>query len=445
MSFKNANQAIMRFVMQYGNTSRGYDTTRALIDARRFNSTITERDLGDNGKMREFKLNYYPIMCDAEGNCSDSICSTGTRMEPKQLSFNLTQCTASKVWELHADDIRFVDGNMTFSDHAIAMVNSTLPALRRAMAMDQAAILVAHAGLHLDGNATRRITMANQTNGSINPVGQWEIEREFSDGGFNPPFIIGSGEVYTWQRSMAAAGLNAAGLNLARLGAVNVYYDALIAQAVGDGGDHIIAFDPQVLKFLTFNRNAGLFATDLISLDSLDTLYARGNSSVQRGILRDPVTGLNWDLYVRFDPCCGPDNGGCWTFQVKLIWDIFFLPDIACNIQGVNGIFHYTTCPPVLVPCPTGDSVPPAATSKVYGYDPAFGYPMYITDITLGAANASINATVQNDAEFLSVLQGVPGVPALTIAAGVIKYTGYTALTGSMNNGTVPIAFAVIP
>lgn len=430
----------MRFVMQYGNTSRGYDTTRALIDARRFNNTITERDLGDNGKMREFKLNYYPINCDAEGSCTDNVCGTGTRMEPKQLNFNLTQCTASKVWQLDAEDVRFVDGNMTFSDHAIAMVNSTLPALRKAMAMDQAALLVAHAGLHLDGNPTRRVTMANQTNGSINPTGQWEIEREFMDGGFNAPFIIGSGEVFTWQKSMMAAGLNAAGLNLARLGAVNVYYDALIAQAVGDGQDHIIAFDPQVLKFMTFNRNAGIFATNMASLDSLDSLYAQGNNSVQRGVLRDPVTGLLWDLYVKFDPCCGAAQEGCWTFQLKLIWDIFFMPDVACNIQGVNGIFHYTTCPAVLPPCPTGDPVPPPAASKAFTWNPTFAYPQHVSDITLGAKTTSPDVTINSDTDLLAVLNGAFGM-AFTLNTGVFSYTGYSALSGSINNGSIPIAF----
>src|ERR1043165_7667458 len=98
MSFRNANQAIQKFILGWGNRARSYEIIRALMDARRFNNTIQEADNGTNGKQRELKITYYPILCDTEGSCSDNVCDTSTVVEPKQANFNLTQCSASKVY-----------------------------------------------------------------------------------------------------------------------------------------------------------------------------------------------------------------------------------------------------------------------------------------------------------------------------------------------------------
>src|SRR4051812_16230259 len=101
MSFKNANQQIQRFVLNWGNLARSYEIIRALVDSRRFNSTITEKDNGPDGKLREFKMSYIPILCDTEGSCSDSVCDSGTVVAPKQKNFLLKQCTASKVYQIN--------------------------------------------------------------------------------------------------------------------------------------------------------------------------------------------------------------------------------------------------------------------------------------------------------------------------------------------------------
>jgi hypothetical protein len=442
MSFKNANQAVQRFVLNWGNTARTYEIIRALMDARRFNTTINEEaDLGKSGKLRKFIMTYMPILCNTEGSCTSNICDPGEVVEPMQRDFIPKQCSASKVYQIDAADLRLVDGNYTFSDHAIGIINSAFPDLRRTLALDMATLLIANAGLQPDGNPTRRMSFVNNTNGVINPTGQWEVERTFQDSGLGSPIIIGSGEVFTWQKAQDAAGLNAQGLNLTRLGATNSYYDALISQAVGDGADHIFAFDPTVLKFVTWSKNAGMFATDVASLSNLEAMYNNGHPTLLKGVLLDPATGISWDLNIHFDPC-GDGSEGVWKFQLKLVWDIFFMPDIACNIQGLNGIFHYTTCPPVLAPCPTGDAIPDPAAAQTFSWNPAFAYPLYVHSAKVGGVESTPNVNVTSDADTVALLNDIGGGIHFTLVGANIQYTGYSAISGNLNDGNVVITFA---
>jgi hypothetical protein len=86
MSFQNANLQIQSNLLTRAKSDTRYKLIDALVDARRQNNTITETDLGANGKLRQFKMNYYPVVCDGEGSCDDSICDTGTMYSIKSLS-----------------------------------------------------------------------------------------------------------------------------------------------------------------------------------------------------------------------------------------------------------------------------------------------------------------------------------------------------------------------
>ena len=437
MSFQNASLPISRFVPNWAKTNRYYEATKAVIDASNLNRNITVQDLGTQlGKLRMFKLNYYPIVCDAEGDCADNICSPGERLEPKQAFFQLTKCTASKVFELDASDIRLIDdGGMSFSDHAKSQIASTMPAMRKVLDEQILAILIANVGLLPDGNPSLQVNLTD-VNGAPNPAGMWQIEKEFADAGFENPFIIGGNQAFFLERSRQIAGLAANGLNLGQSPMGRTYYDPLLNPAFGDNKDHLIAFDPTVLKFITWSENAGIFATDLTSINDLDKLFSRGINSSIKGSLLDPVYPLLWDLNIKFDDC-----KNVWTYQYKLHWDIFFLPDMVCNVQGVNGIFGFTTCPPVVLPCPTGTPVPPPATTRTFSWTPTLTFPLQLTTMTIGSITNKPGYAVNNLTDLVAAMNDMASGVSFDLNAGKIEYTGLTSIPGNIN-GSVNMNFA---
>ena len=96
-------------------------------------------------------------------------------------------------------------------------------------------------------------------------------------------------------------------------------------------GEHIFSVDPRVFKFVTFSQNAGMFVTDMNSLADVDLQHNRGNANLIKGTYLDPVTGLLFDLYINY-------TCDTWVIQLKLIWDMWVLPEYVCQVVGVNGL-----------------------------------------------------------------------------------------------------------
>jgi|GEM_PF-1698170 hypothetical protein len=443
MSFKNAMQATQKSVLQYAKQGRPYEVLAALLAARDYNTTITESDLqSEAGKKRQLKINYYAPICTDNGVGDENICNAGTVVEPKQVFFEVSKKTASAVYQLNRDDVRYVDGAYTFSDHAKAAINAALPAVRRKLAVEVAELLTANAGLLPDGTEKRMLPFMDKTNGVMNPMGLWEIERIYRDSGFSDPFIVGGTDVFHWRKAVEAGGMNDDGQNVKSLSRANVYYDSLINDAFGDTTtEHILGFDPQALKFVSFNRNAGIFATDLQNVDAIDDIYQRGGTDYVEGVLADPLTGLLWDLNINYDKC-----NYRWTFQWKLEWDIFFLPSTVCNIPGVNGIYHFTTCAPVAYECPSGGEPLEPAESDTYDWDTdsVVSYPLYIHKLEIAGQTLYPNVTVANIIELRNLFNDSTNGYVFSITGTKLRYTGYSGMTGQINDAT-NISFTATP
>jgi hypothetical protein len=435
MSFKNAMQATQKTVLQYAKQGRPYEILAAVLAARQFNTTITESDLySEEGKNRQFKINYYPPICTDNGTGTENLCDSGTTIAPKQEYFEIKESTASAVYQLNRDDIRFVDGAYSFSDHAKAAINAALPAVRRKLAVQVATKLVAGTALLPDGNAKRMLPFLDKQNGVINPMGLWEVERTFRDSGFSNPFIVGGTDVFHWRKAVEIGGINDKGQNVSQLGRSNAYYDSLVNDAFGDDTtEHVLAFDPQMLKFVGFNRNAGIFATDLQNIDAIDTIYQRGGTDYIQGVMADPVTGLLWDLNVNYDKC-----NYRWTFQWKLEWDIFFMPAAVCNLPGVTGLFHFTTCAPVQYECPTGGTPETAAVSHTYDWDTAtdITFPLYVHELDVAGQTTYPNVTVANITELKDLFNDSVNGYVFSVTGTKLRYTGYAAISGHVNDST---------
>ena len=443
MSFKNAMQATQKSILQYAKQGQPYEVLAALLAARQFNTTITETDLqSEAGKKRQLKVNYYAPVCTDNGTGTESICDPGIVVEPKQVFFEISRTTASAVYQLNREDVRYVDGNYTFSEHAKAAINAALPAVRRKMANEAAALLVANTGLLPDGNEKRMLPFLDKTNGTVNPMGLWEIERIYRDGGFSNPFIVGGTDVFHWRKATEVGGINDQGQNVSRMGRANAYYDNLVNDAFADTAtEHILSFDPQMLKFVSFNRNAGIFATELQDIDAIDAIYQRGGTDYIQGVMADPLTGLLWDLDVNYDKC-----NHRWTFQWKLEWDIFFMPPAVCNVPGVNGLFHFTTCAPVVFECPEGGTALTGGASDTYEWDTdgEVTFPLYVSKLELAGQTSYPDATVANITELKDLFNANVTGYVFGISTTKITYTGYSELTGQINDAT-DISFTAAP
>lgn len=441
MSFINAGRPVWE-IMMGRIVNLPENLQQAVLDARSRNTNITERDLMfELGKKRQLQVSFYPPVCNDEGTCSDNVCGEGVKQEMVQRQYELTQCTASDVYILNKSDIRLVDASWTFSEHARHQMLRALVAVRHKMSVQMAALLVAHVGTLPDGNATRRLPWVNTQTNVAQPAGLDEIDRNFYDVGVpaEGAFIIGGQPVWQWEKSVNRGGLDAQGQYINQTRTNNMYYDNLINTTFNNGTENVLAFDPEMIKFISFNEHAGLFRTREYSIEDIDQMFAFGSPERIEGTMPDPVTGLLWDLDVYYDHKAD-DCRGAWKMQIKLQWDIFFMPPEIC-LNGYTGIFHYTTCPQLEVVCPTGSVIAPGTEDTFSASASGISYPFVLNELTIAGqtSNPSINSPVSiaNIAQLVAQMNAM-GVAGYTFAVDGtnIEYDGYTGTTVLINGGT---------
>ena len=353
MSFLDSMLPVARNVIKRAKKNRSYEAAAAIIAASRLNGNISAKDFGREGKKRQFKMTYTAPICDVDTDavCGVNLCAPAAKVEPQQALFTLSRCTASPAFVVAGDDVRNVDGDLVWGDFVEAQLAAMFPQMRKKLARQMLALVYANVGKHPDGTSgAKTVALANQNNASLNPAGLFKIEREFQDGGYEAPFVIGGAVVDVWRKSVAIGGLNDQGQRIDQLRNRDLYYDGLVNDVINAAGyDSMIAFDPQVLKFIPWNKNAGRFATNITGINTaedVNKLFAMGGPNRIRGTIFDPVLNLLWDFNVRYDDC-----EDTYTFEMELQWDIFFLPQEVCNVAGVNGIMRYQTCPEEAVVC----------------------------------------------------------------------------------------------
>lgn len=445
MSFQNANVLLQEFANRYGNRDRTYRTLNYVRDVSRANTSVRldpNTFLVAPGKYRKVKLSYFPILCDVEGDCnSQTLCTTGEKVEPNQIMFDVDQCYATKVFSINKNDIRQTDnGAWDFSGVALEIITGALPDARRGLALRWETQLYSMAGVHPDGNYEKRVTLVDPTTGIVNPMGRVNIDREYGDAGFSRPYILGGAEVYNWQEMGSIGGLNAQGQLINRVDTGLAYYDnGLGDQILGGTGGHILSIAPETFKYVYYLENAGIFRTDMARLEDIGLLYSRGTNGFIEGTLVDPVTGIPWDLYINYDKCTHT-----WSFWLKHTYGLFIMPDVACNGVDVNGIMRWTTCPQVLAPCPTGVTPSLPAAQSTFSWTPGSIYPLAVSSTLIGGVANQQNEPilVTNITELTAVMNDAYGVPGLfTVSGSAIRYTGWTELDGNIN-GTVTVNFS---
>lgn len=444
MSFLNAGRAIQRFLYDQRYNTPYFEGLAAVLFARRFNTTIREENddfLNGPGKLRQLKVSYYPQECDVvdEDTSTINVCATGTVAQPIQNYYTIERLKKSKRKTLYPDDLRLVDGQeATITNHAIVQIAAMFGALEKSLAIDVVSDVVAHAGVHLDGSEFgQRVQFANTTNGQLNITGLNQIEMEQISGAFSNTFIIGYTEVYYWQKAIGIAAPNTTlGQDFTKLAQRNLYWDVNLNTIMGFGPtdpEMMVTFDPQALKFVSWNRNAGMFATDSMGVQDFERIFKSGTAQVIRGTFKSPKYDLLWDFYANYEPCVEGSYTGHWNWHFELNWDILYTPIQTCNGQGVNGIMIYRTCPVVVPACPEGTALSPAVPTSTFSYDPNFTYPLLVSQLTLSGQASYPNVTVANDTELVALFNSSISGVTFSLSGANIQYTGWSAIAGNIN------------
>lgn len=439
--YKNAMQDLQRFMIDTRYAFPKFDGIQAILAASRINNITIDSNITKVGKLRQIKISHFPVDCDAvAADCTGNVCDDGEVQEPVQELFLIDDCIASKVFSINMDDLRLIDGNYNFSDIAKALIRSKLGSITKELDDRLLAKVIAHRGLHMDGNPYNAAQITDTATGVMQPIGAWGIEEEFSRGGYQTPFIIGGKDMFLWKKAQAiATENNTTGQDYAKIGSANWYYDQEVDNVTGSTaatGGQLLAFDADAIEFVTYNENVGMFATDLASVDDMEALFNQSKDYIF-GILTEPNTGLTWDLDIKFKDCTKK-----WNLQFKLRWDIFFPKIESCNGQGINGIMVYTTCPYVLAPCPTGTAPSPVANTHLYSWTPGASYPFTLADAVIGGVHTQPNVVITNIADLVAAMNDSYGSQTFTVSGANIQYTGYSKITGTLNTGQYNLNFA---
>jgi len=449
--FLNSGREFQKFVMDMEYNTPRMEVINALLDASEMNRLLLADEFRYGpGQLREVKISYYPQRCDVVADTvNSSICETGTVQSPTQQWYQITNGIQTKPQRLYPNDVRYVDGMWSFSQHAVQQILSGLGALRKELAVRLTTDLIANKGFHEDGSEYgTRINLVYTDNGLLTPVGISTIRQEFTNLAYMDPFIIGYTQVFQWREFFGiATDNNTLGQAFQRINAPRMYYDVNLNTIKGvTAGDpeYIIAFDPRAVKFVTFSENAGKWSTDLLSIEDLDRMFANGNESVLLGAFVDPVTGLIFDLDVHKTICVDDSKTGAFDWKLTLIYDTFYTPIQTCNEQGINGIFEYKTCPVVLPSCPEGDTPSPAIAASDWTWTPGDIFPLLVSDITLGAYTNNPNVNVTSLAELAAVMGAAyNGQAIFSVDGSDITYSGFSQITGSINSGNITVTFAL--
>lgn len=453
MSFLNAGQAIQRFLYNQRYNTPDWESIWAVLNARMFNTTIQEETsdfLNGPGKLRQLKVSYYPIQCDVvDEDTSINICAAGTEQEPIQNFYTISKLLKSKTYSLDPSNLRYVDGEFEISTHGVNQIATILGALEKELAIQITTDIIANKGVHQDGSEFgNRVTASNTTNGLMTPIGFWQIEKEQNDLAYTNTFYLGHTEVYNWKKAYEIATENTyLGQDFRKLAIDHLYYDtnlnSIMSVDPSTDGEYILTFTPQALKFVSWNRNAGMWATSIADWSTaFDRLMKEGKEQVVKTTFKSPNYDLLWDFYLHYTPCVDGSYDGRYDWHFELNWDILYTPVQACNAQGINGIMLYRTCPVVVPACPTGTALSPAVDESEYSWTPGDIFPLTVSNLAIGGQQSYPNEAITNIAGLVALLNNSYSPNTLFEVSGSdIVYDGYTALTGSIN-GSITITFA---
>lgn len=425
---------VQKWISNFSQTSSiRHRFTEAVVGASRLNTTITEGDYRSNPNgTRKLTIKYFPPICELNFDCSTTICDTGQTVKPTFKDFYIRQCSRSPVFEISAEFVRNLDDIDENSIYRQTITNA-IAAARKTFNMQLLSYFILNLGRFPDGEETKVVTLINPETRTIDPFGNVVISSSFEKANLGRPIVVGGDQISTLQALLPISGQNQLGLNTGGLPYDNYFYDQAVNAAFG-GGEHLIAFDPQVLKFVSYNVNTGQWATNTggYTPNDIRGMFSSPSPTRYYGTIIDPLTDILWDFDARLEDCVDGEKFGVWKFQFSLLWDVFFIPDRVCNDQSVNGVFHFTGCDIVPTSCPKVEPQPKIEKVRFAWTPPEDCYPKFINTIKLGNTDFTVDVNV-NDINELVMALNTAQTYKFSVEGEQIVYFGFSALKGNIN------------
>jgi hypothetical protein len=156
-------------------------------------------------------------------------------------------------------------------------------------------------------------------------LADYDLDNEFT----GSPMIIGGGNIYRFWKTLEQSCCNDGGVNMLELSnsiGYSPFADTMVDGVIG--ANEFIVMEPTSTQFLTFNDYVGEDVTS-------------SGTSVARGTVRDPKTGILYDIKVLQDDCSDD-----WVVKLNLTYDIWYQPldtyHFDDHLYGTNGTLRYT-------------------------------------------------------------------------------------------------------
>lgn len=283
-------------------------------------SEVLDPDKNRTGQKRDLEVLYVqrPTVY-SYSEITD--CASDTEPEPLTQTVTVSKFIRSQKMQFTEDKIR---GLCMGQDQYVAMwiqnqINNLITGLDKAALAE----LEANIGQYYNSASTSaNYCLINNTGNTPNYYGEASFMQAYTEiGGSGMPLLIGAGKTDLYRRMTQIGCCNEGGIDLSRAGAFAFFYDVNLAGVTGSA-DNFYILAPSAVQFLHWNRNRGI--------------YQKETPSFVHTVIVDPVTGISFDLNMKYDDC---DRN--WVVWLETYWDMFFVPTDAFAVgdpmEGVNG------------------------------------------------------------------------------------------------------------
>lgn len=283
-------------------------------------------DLGD-GKIHSVRLKYSQRGTSADLTTTRiTDCSTSLEKQPFTMDVDVDQFIGTKGIKFREDEMRkLCEPDSTWMAEVINNEIDPLVVELNKKLITLQSINFGQFNPAAAGYKSVQLLDASNKNAPVY-YGESQIVEDFAYLDTNAkPLVIGAGKLSHYVRQVGIGCCNSLGQNIAQAGNMDFYHDRFVGGILGNA-DRFIALVPGYVQLLTYNRYVGT--------------YAKENGVFSHGTIKDPFTGLTFDMKWHYNDC-----DDTYSLQIELNYDLFFLPSDAFaygdELNNVNFTLPY--------------------------------------------------------------------------------------------------------
>lgn len=291
------------------------------------------------GRVRMVDVRYIQPQSEADSTSGavdpiDSVCEAGEPIVDLYDRVTIDLSIKSAVIELDEAQMRTMC-ERTFNERRMKYINGMMDSMLRGINAGLITQYAAGVGGFMDGVAAGKdIEMldGSGSNTTVLPMGEITMIKDYEDAGaLGKPIAIGGGNLYTYTKLTDIGCCNDVGQQIDRLGNFDYFYDNQIASVLGpSAANDFFLLQPGAAQFLSVNFNEGEFV--------------KRNDLFVHDTIVDPVSGLTFDYYQKYDECAA--GGPVYRIFLQLRYALWQMPlDMfkdADARDGINFTFQYT-------------------------------------------------------------------------------------------------------